>query len=142
MNTRHGAIHVLVVDDNRDVADSLAYALALEGLHVDKAYDGETGLRKACTLAPAAIILDLLLPDLDGYLLAQTVRGDARCSNAFLIAYTGDGTETARRRCAAAGIDMYVLKPASPEKLHDLIARATGLPRTAEPPSARHLSHD
>mgnify|MGYP001267465683 FL=1 len=124
MTAAHEPIRVLLVDDNRDVADSLACALALDGVDVEVAYDAESALEKARTFVPEAVIVDLILPDIDGYALAQSLR--SVCGSAFLIAYTGDGTETARVRCANSGIDAYVLKPADPRELLDMIRRATG----------------
>ncbi|HEX7044046.1 MAG TPA: response regulator [Burkholderiales bacterium] len=124
MTAAHEPIRVLLVDDNRDVADSLACALALDGVDVEVAYEAESALDKARKFVPQAVILDLILPGIDGYVLAQSLRG--ACSGAFLVAYTGDGTEAARLRCANAGIDAYVLKPADPRELLGMILRATG----------------
>ena len=117
---------VLIVDDSRDVVDSLALALELDGFCTCRAYDGETALVSAREIAPKVVILDLLLPDMDGYELAQALRSDSRCRNTLLIAYTGDATDAARARCAAAGIDLYVLKPVDPQELLRVITRHKG----------------
>jgi len=124
MTAAHEPIRVLLVDDNRDVADSLACALALDGVDVEVAYEAESALERARQFAPHAVIVDLILPGIDGYVLAQSLR--RVCGSAFLIAYTGDGTEAARMRCANAGIDAFVLKPADPRELLGMILRAAG----------------
>lgn len=129
------ALRVLIVDDSHDVADSLALVLALCGHHVLKAYDARTALELAAEHPPDAVILDLLLPDMDGYLLAQAFRNDPRWRNVVLIAYTGDGTAAARERCAAAGIDVYVLKPVDPEHLVDIVTQF----KMSAPPPAQGL---
>lgn len=132
MTTQENGCRVLIVDDCADVADSVALVLALRGYEVRKAYDGATALAIAQEYLPHVVILDLLLPDTDGYTLARTLRGDRRWHDAYLIAYTGDGTHAARERCAASGIDAYVLKPIDPEQLVDIIGRSTEL-RSASP---------
>lgn len=120
------ACRVLIVDDCSDIADSLAVVLGLWGHDVRKAYNGETALAIAQEYVPQVVILDLLLPDTDGYELAQIFRSDSRWCNAFLIAHTGDGTYAARERCAAVGIDVYVLKPINPADLVDIVAQWKG----------------
>lgn len=133
--TAENPYRVLIVDDCCDVADSLALVFALRGYDVRKAYSGETGLVIAQEYLPHVVILDLLLPDMDGYLLAEVFRSDSRWRNAFLIAYTGDATHVARERCAGAGIDVYVLKPIDPEHLVDIVMQS----QTAEPASCRRF---
>ena len=126
MTTDPGALRILVVDDWSDVADSLAVALSMIGFEVSTAYDGDTALRAIFDKSPDVVILDLLLSGLDGYQLAHAVRDDPRCRDIRLIAHTGDGSRTARERCAAAGFDLYVLKPIG---LDDLVEAILSLMR-------------
>lgn len=123
MTAANPAFHVLIVDDASDVTDSLEMVFALRGLEVSKAYDARQALAAASARRPDAVVLDLVLPDMDGYALAQTLRHDPRCRDVLLVAYTGDGTESARERCAAAGVDIYVLKPIDPTQLADIITQ-------------------
>jgi len=124
MATGKRSFHVLIADDASDVTDSLAIVLNLRGLEVTKAYDAEHALELARTRRPDAVILDLVLPDRDGYSLAQALRQEPDCRDLLLVAYTGDGTEAARERCAAAGIDVYVLKPIDPLQLVDILTQS------------------
>ena len=126
------SLRVLIVDDSRDVVDSLALALELAGLRTYKAYDGETALLTAREVVPDVVILDLLLPDMDGYQLAYALRSDARCRNTFLMAYTADATDAARARCAAAGVDLYVLKPVDPQELLRVLTRQRASAQVAD----------
>ena len=126
MTSGSRAFHVLVVDDASDVTDSLAIVLGLRGLEVATAYDAEHALALARARRPDAVILDLVLPDMDGYSLAQALRHEPACRDVLLVAYTGDGTEAARQRCAAAGIDVYVLKPIDPAQLVDILTGSSG----------------
>lgn len=121
MATKYDALRVLIVDDNVDVVDTLSVALALDGVHVRTAYDGESALRALLEEVPDAVILDLLLPDIDGYQIAQAVRSDPRYHNTHLIAHTGDSSQAARERCAAAGFDLYIVKPIDPSELLNAI---------------------
>ena len=135
MTTGDRAFHVLIVDDSSDVTDSLAIVFNLRGMEASKAYDAQHGLALARARRPDAVILDLVLPDTDGYALAQALRHDPSCRDVVLVAYTGDGTEAARERCAAAGIDVYVLKPIDPTQLVDIVTQAAA----EQPPAERHL---
>ena len=111
---------VLVVDDNRDAADMLAEALRLAGHEVVVAYDGPEGLSKAQESAFDVGILDLGLPVMDGYEVAQRMRENAGA--ACLIAITGYGQEEDRRKAIAAGFDDHIVKPADPDKLLTTLA--------------------
>lgn len=114
---------VLVVDDEADAADSLALVLELSGFAARVAADGAGALRAARADPPDAVVLDLLMPGMDGWELARRLRDEALGRRPLLIAVTGCGTEEARRRSAAAGIDLHLLKPTDPGLLVGVLER-------------------
>ncbi|HEY3808287.1 MAG TPA: hybrid sensor histidine kinase/response regulator [Kofleriaceae bacterium] len=105
-------VRVLVVDDNVDVAELLAEALQLEGFQTEVAHDANGALGRWSSFHPHAGVLDVGLPDLDGYELAKALRTQYG-SNAILIAATGYGQPTDRLRSADAGFDVHLVKPVS-----------------------------
>ncbi|MFZ4875449.1 hybrid sensor histidine kinase/response regulator [Janthinobacterium sp. Mn2066] len=105
------AIHVLVVDDNHDAADSLLALFQLEGYAASAAYDGEQALAAVEQAWPQLILMDLGMPGMDGYAAAQRIRQQARGRDVLMIALTGWGQDDARHRTAQAGFDHHVTKP-------------------------------
>ena len=103
--------NILVVDDNRDAADSLAAVLGMLGATTTVAYDGEDALQKAASVLPSIAILDLGMPRMDGFELARRLRDDPLHDGLTLIALTGWGQPSDRERAAAAGFDRHLLKP-------------------------------
>jgi signal transduction histidine kinase len=112
---------VLIVDDNRDAADSLAELLHVHGAEVRTAYDGESALQLHDRFDAA--VLDIGLPGMDGCELARRLRQAPGGAGLRLIALTGWGQEADRRRVAAAGFDHHLLKPVDPALLAELLAR-------------------
>jgi CheY-like chemotaxis protein len=115
-------LRVLVVDDVRDAADSLALVMKLTGHEVCAVYDGRTALRVAGPFRPDAVLLDLGLPGLDGYEVARRLRGEVGLRDALLIATTGFGQEEDRRRSREVGFDYLLLKPFDLPELERLLA--------------------
>jgi signal transduction histidine kinase/ActR/RegA family two-component response regulator len=106
------ACRVLVVDDNTDAADLLAEALERMGHSTRVAYDGPSALRVAAEFLPEIAVLDIGLPVMDGFELAQRIRHDLDPSGEMrLIALTGYGQESDRRRSSEAGFDSHMVKP-------------------------------
>jgi Response regulator containing a CheY-like receiver domain and an HD-GYP domain len=101
----------LIVDDNRDSAESLAMLMRVRGHEVRTAYDGRQGLSVAEEYHPGVVILDIGLPGLDGYAVARALRAQADFRNALLIALTGYGAEEDRRACYRSGFDAHLVKP-------------------------------
>ena len=112
---------ILVVDDNRDAADTCAALLELSGHHVQTAYTGRRALELAETFRPHAILMDIGLPDFDGYQLAAKVRAAPWGRAIILIAVTGWGREEDRRRAFDAGCDHHLTKPIAPETVESLL---------------------
>jgi CheY-like chemotaxis protein len=112
---------VLVVDDNVDAADALGEALQGEGYEVRVVYDGTTALTTAAEFEPAVIVLDLGLPEIDGYEVARRLREKSEHASTLIVALTGFGTESDHQRSRLAGFDEHLVKPADLEVLFDII---------------------
>jgi PAS domain S-box-containing protein len=115
------APRVLVVDDNRDSADSMTMLLNLHGYVARAAYRGEDALDVAADLRPHAVLLDIGLPGMDGYEVAERLRALPELAGAMLIAMTGYGQAEDRARSAAAGFSHHLVKPVDLETLHALL---------------------
>jgi CheY-like chemotaxis protein len=121
--SRH-PLATLVVDDSSDTADTLAELLRLHGHAVAVACDGSGALRAVDVGVPDVIFLDLRMPGMDGFEVAERIR--ARCAGGkqpFLIAVTGCGTEADRLRSAQAGFDLHLVKPADPAVIVGMMER-------------------
>ncbi len=118
-----GSCRVLVVDDNRDSAESLAMLLRLSGHRTWLAFDGRQAVSLATEHAPDAVVLDIGLPGMDGYEVARTLRDLPQTSDSLLIALTGYGQEEDRQRSKTAGFDEHFVKPVDVESLFQAIAR-------------------
>jgi PAS domain S-box-containing protein len=112
---------VLIADDNRDAADSLSMLLQIAGHAVTVAYDGQQALESIETTRPEVALLDVGMPELDGYEVARRVRLDPRIRNTLLIAVTGWGQASDKERALAAGFDVHFTKPVEPTALIDLL---------------------
>jgi DNA-binding response OmpR family regulator/two-component sensor histidine kinase len=113
---------ILVVDDNRDSADSLATLLRLTGHEVQTAYDGDEGVEAAERVRPEVLLLDLGMPILNGYDACRRIRKQAWGNGVVLIAMAGWGQVEDRRRTAEAGFDAHIVKPVNPHALMKLLA--------------------
>jgi PAS domain S-box-containing protein len=114
-------LKILVVDDSRDAADTCATLLALSGHHVQTAYTGRRALELAESFRPHALLLDIGLPDFDGYQLAAKVRAAPWGRGIILIAVTGWVQEEDRRRSFEAGFDHHLTKPIAAETVESLL---------------------
>lgn len=128
--TVHGrSRRMIIVEDNEDARTMLKEMLELNGNRVREAADAVTGLRLAAEEIPDVMIVDIGLPDLDGYEVASRVRAAPWGGRVLLIALTGYGQAEDKRRALAAGFDAHATKPVLPEQL-ELLIEATG--RAAE----------
>ncbi len=113
---------ILVVDDNRDSAETLAMLLTLMGHEVDTAYDGLEAVGQAQTFRADVILLDIGMPRLNGYEAARRIREQHGQRSPRLVALTGWGQEQDRRRSEEAGFDAHLVKPVDTAALTKLLA--------------------
>jgi PAS domain S-box-containing protein len=112
---------ILVADDLRDAADSLAMMLRLAGHDTQTAHDGLEAVQAAATFRPDVVLLDLGMPTMNGYEAARHLRQQAWGKRMVLVAVTGWGQQDDRRRTAEAGFDYHIVKPVEPKALEELI---------------------
>jgi PAS domain S-box-containing protein len=113
---------ILVVDDNRDSAESLAMLLEMTGNQVEVAYDGLTAVKMAERFQPDLVLLDIGLPVLNGYDACRQIRRQPWGKDMVIVAVSGWGQEQDRLRSRDAGFDRHVVKPVSREALAELLA--------------------
>jgi two-component system OmpR family response regulator len=114
-------LRVLIVDDYRASADTMAMLVNVWGHDVRRAYDGATGLALADAYQPDVLLLDISMPGMTGLEVARQVRQQARLNDCFIIAITGRTDATYRLQCDEAGIDLFLLKPVTPSILQTLL---------------------
>jgi signal transduction histidine kinase len=114
---------VLVVDDNVDAAETLADLLKLWGYDVSVAHDGSAGLAAAAACQPDLVLLDIGLPEMDGYQVARRLRAELGPEKAKIVALTGYGYKQDRRRSRQAGFHYHLTKPVDPQALREFIDR-------------------
>jgi CheY-like chemotaxis protein/two-component sensor histidine kinase len=119
---------VLVVDDNEDMASVMARLLRASGHEVRVAHDGPAAIEMARSLGPEAVLLDIGLPGMNGYQLAERLRLDGSCNGALFIAVSGYGRAEDLRRSAEAGFDHHLVKPIAFEALLELLGTSTERP--------------
>jgi len=119
-----GPRRVLVIDDDRDAAESMTVLLELWGHEVRTAYSGPEAVGLAAAYLPDAVLLDIGLPRMNGYDVAQRLRELPGCETAMLVAVTGYGQDEDRRRSREAGFDHHLTKPVEPMTLQGLLASA------------------
>ena len=117
-----GCLRILVVDDNRDAAKSLAMVLKLTGHEVETVYDGREAVDAAATLKPDVVLLDIGLPKVNGYEACRMIRSQEWGRRMKIIAVTGWGQEEDRQKTKDAGFDIHVVKPVEPATLIELLA--------------------
>ena len=132
---------ILVVDDNRDSTEVLALLLTQRGYEVEVAHDAVAGLKGALAFRPAVALLDIGLPEMDGYELARRLKAKPALRDVRLIAVTGYGQPSDRQKALDAGFFEHVAKPFEFERLADLIEAGDGetaaRPATAARAAAR-----
>ncbi|HYV56782.1 MAG TPA: ATP-binding protein, partial [Candidatus Nitrosopolaris sp.] len=116
-----GHARVLVVEDNVDVADSLAMLLELFGHRVQIRHDGLAALAAVQTETFDIVLLDIGLPGMDGYDVARRIRGELGPARPALVALTGYGRDEDKARARAAGFDQHLVKPVDPDVLGPLV---------------------
>jgi PAS domain S-box-containing protein len=124
--TPSSALRVLVVDDSQDTTELLGTLLEMAGHSIQVAHTGPSALEVAASFRPDAIILDIGLPGLDGYQVAQRLREDPALKSVVLIAATGYGQEEDLRRSREVGFDHHLVKPIDPGELQRLLVELAG----------------
>ena len=115
---------VLLIEDNEDGREMMATMLAVHGYPVTQAADGLQGVAAACANPPAAALVDIGLPGIDGYEVARRLRQDPATRGIRLIALTGYGLAEDQRRVLEAGFDQHLVKPVSMDQLLEALAPA------------------
>ena len=115
-------LRILIIDDNIDSASGLGMYLETYGHEVRMAHDGGSGLSTALEFLPDTILLDIGLPDIDGYEVADRLRSHKRLRAVPLVAMTGYGRESDRTRAAGAGFDHYLVKPVDYDALNQILS--------------------
>jgi CheY-like chemotaxis protein len=115
-------LKVLVVDDNKDVADTCSMLIELSGHHVQVAYTGGDAIEIAEAFRPQVILTDIGLPDINGYEFAQRVRATPWGKTVVLVAITGWGAQESQQQSALAGFNHHLTKPIDPKTIESLLA--------------------
>ncbi|WP_372826389.1 response regulator [Polaromonas sp.] len=128
---------ILVVDDNVDAAEAMAMLLDLSGHDVRSAFSGEAGLEMALSFRPDVVFLDIGLPGMNGYEVAEKLLADPATAATRLIALTGWGTEDDIRKSKVAGFYAHLTKPVDPDAVAALLAtllpaQTAGWPETRQ----------
>jgi CheY-like chemotaxis protein len=134
---------VLVVDDNRDAAESLGLVLGFSGFDVITAFGGADALEIGARERPQAVILDIGMPGMSGHEVARRMRLEAWGRHAALVALTGWGQDQDKQAARAAGFDAHLTKPVDPVAVERVLSEllAAGAPRNdATPPGAAHTA--
>ena len=116
-----GSRHIVIIEDNADFRDSFRLLLESWGHRVEEAATGSEGLEILRRGRPDIVLVDLGLPDLDGYAVARTLRSAPGGDAVVMVAITGYGAAGDRRRSEDAGFDAHVTKPVSPLELAKIL---------------------
>lgn len=117
---------ILLADDNQDAVETLAEILRLDHHQVQTALDGRTALALAQEHRPDIVLLDISMPELDGYTLCQRLRREPWAAGLVIVALSGYGSPQDLERGRIAGFDRYFTKPADPGELLDYLNRCAG----------------
>lgn len=112
---------ILLVDDEKDLVETVALRLQANGYEVIPAYDGEEAFKRAKEAKPDLIILDLMLPKMDGYKVCGLLKSDSRHKHIPILIFTARAQEIDRKMAEEAGADAYFIKPFEPKALLDKI---------------------
>ena len=115
-------LRILVVDDDVGTAESLAFLFRSRGHEVQVAHDGPAAIDAAHAYQPQAIVLDIGLPEMDGFEVAQHLRSLGDFRRTFIAAASGYNQEKDHRQAREVGIDLYLVKPFDPWQLEEVFA--------------------
>jgi two-component system CheB/CheR fusion protein len=114
-------LRVLIVDDNEDTADSLAVLVRMWGHEVQTTHDGLSAIETSLGFRPEVVVLDIGLPEIDGFEVAARLRALPGFERALIVGSSGYNSESDRRRAAEVGIDLYFVKPFDPWRLESIL---------------------
>ena len=120
---------VLVVDDEVNIVTSLEYVMTAAGFDVATAYDGEEALTKIAEIVPDLVILDVMMPKLDGFEVCEKVRENPLWESVIIVMLTAKGRDSEREKGLSLGANDYLTKPFS---THDIVNRVKELLSTSE----------
>lgn len=109
--------HILIVDDEKNIAISVDYLLRREGYQVSVAHDGEEGLQLIRRERPDLVLLDIMMPRLNGFQVCEQVRADPALAGTRIIMLTAKGRDAEKEKGLALGADAYITKPFSTREL-------------------------
>jgi DNA-binding response OmpR family regulator len=121
MSTSLRRRHVLIAEDNRDFSKSMSHLLKLAGFDVEMVHDGRDAVEAACAHLPGIVLLDIGLPGLDGYHVAERLRGEASLKDLIIIAISGYDADMYPGRSRRAGFDRHLVKPVDIDALLPLL---------------------
>lgn len=121
---------ILIVDDQPDLRLLIRLTFSGTGLGVREAADGEAALAACEESVPDVVLLDVMMPGIDGYEVCRRLKSDARTAGTLVVLMTAGHQETERERAHAAGADLYLAKPFSPAQLLELVTSQLGSRRT------------
>ena len=117
---------ILIADDNRDAADTMGMLLELGGHEVIIAHSGKQALELGRQHRPDVVILDIGMPDINGYDVARTARNEDWGISAYMIALTGWGQAEDKERARMAGFDRHLTKPVDPDLVEEILKEHMG----------------
>jgi DNA-binding response OmpR family regulator len=117
---------ILIVDDEPNIVTSLEFLMKREGFEVAIAADGEAALKSAAESAPDLVLLDIMLPKVNGFEVCQKLRADPRWAKVKIVMLTAKGRETEIAKGMALGADLYVTKPFSTKELVGQVKQLLG----------------
>ncbi|KFI09019.1 GAF domain-containing protein [Massilia sp. BSC265] len=128
-------LRLVLVDDNADAADSLSQLLGVQGYRTAVEYDARSALRRARAERPDAMLVDIGLPDIDGYHLAEQLRAMPETRETVLVAITGYGQARDRERAIEAGFAHHLVKPVDMTVLVRILESVGAAAARAESPA-------
>ena len=124
---------ILVVDDTRDTRELFVEYLRLTGFRAEQAASGVEALEKAAALHPSAIVMDLEMPEMDGWEATRRLKGDERTRAIPVVALSAHVMEGARNKATEAGCSGFLPKPCYPAQVSDELKRVLGISRPSAP---------
>jgi PAS domain S-box-containing protein len=131
------ALRVLIVDDNVDGAEMLAMLLSALGYETSLAHDGSSAIKAFSTFRPDMMVLDIGLPDIDGYEVCRRLRAEADAENTVVVAMTGWGGPDDKQKATTAGFDLHLTKPVDMGSLKQLVST---LAHCSQPKARRSMA--